>query len=99
MSNCKLYKGIPNKLKEYRLAKGLTQQQVAQLLQLKNNTLISRWENGKTFPDLINTIKLCGLYGITLNDLFGNLITIIQQNNNKGTTQPREEISNINFSL
>lgn len=76
---CAQYRDIPNNLKTHRLAKGLSQQEVARLLNLKNNTLISRWEKGEAFPNLINIVKLCELYQVSFHDLFGSLIKIINE--------------------
>jgi len=67
------YKHISITLRQFRIERGLSQQEVAHLLQLKNNTLISRWENGISFPTLINLIKLCGVYKVTLADFFDSL--------------------------
>ncbi len=78
MIHRKSYNHIPNGLKAHRLAKGLTQQQVATLLRLKNNTLISRWEVGKSFPDIPNLVKLCWVYEASFEELFGELNAVIR---------------------
>ena len=39
-------------LKELRKEKGITQENLAEMLNVSNRS-ISRWENGKTLPDLI----------------------------------------------
>lgn len=70
MTNQSSYKNISNSLKSYRLARGLTQHDVAKLLNLKDNTLISRWENGVAYPNLINIIKLNKIYQTTFEELF-----------------------------
>jgi len=57
------------RLKDYRILKGLKQQEVAEALNKKNNT-ISDWENGKAKPDVELLPKLCKLYGINPDLLF-----------------------------
>ena len=84
MNYCKQYKHIPNTLKAHRLAKDLTQKEVANRLHIKNHTLISRWENGKSFPDLINVIKLCSVYEASFQEVFRELITEIDIHNKRG---------------
>ncbi|MBR6521754.1 MAG: helix-turn-helix domain-containing protein [Oscillospiraceae bacterium] len=58
-------------LKKYRLAKGLTQEQVADTLHLNTQT-VSRWECGTTLPDVLTLPVLAELYGITVDDLYKN---------------------------
>lgn len=48
------------KLKEARLKSGLTQENVAERIQVSRQT-ISNWENEKSFPDIVNVIKLSDL--------------------------------------
>lgn len=78
MNYCKPYKHIPNTLRDHRITRGLSQQDVAQLLGLKDNTLISRWEKGETFPNIINIIKLCELYQVSFQDIFRELIVTVR---------------------
>jgi len=68
------YKRIPNKLRESREALGLSQIKVARLLQLQDNTLISRWEKGESIPSLVNACKLCSLYNLSLDIVFESLL-------------------------
>lgn len=53
------------KLKSLRQAANLTQQDVADKLQLKSNSTISMWESGKTEPDVITFLALCCEYGVS----------------------------------
>lgn len=55
---------ISNKFKECRKLKGYTQKQVAQFLQLDCIDRLSKWENGHTYPHVVNLIKLCRLYEV-----------------------------------
>nr|WP_318038229.1 helix-turn-helix transcriptional regulator [uncultured Faecalibacillus sp.] len=59
---------IGKKLKEARLNKDLTQEVIAEKLNVSRQT-ISNWENEKTYPDIISVIELSNLYSISLDDL------------------------------
>lgn len=48
---------IGSKIKAARIEKKLTQEQVAQLLDVSRQT-ISNWENEKSYPDIISVIKI-----------------------------------------
>ncbi len=59
---------IGKKLKAARANVGLTQEQVSEEIQVSRQT-ISNWENEKSFPDIVNVIKLSELYHISLDKL------------------------------
>lgn len=59
---------IGAKLKEARTKEGLTQEEVAEAIQLSRQT-ISNWENEKSYPDIVSVIKLSDLYNISLDKL------------------------------
>lgn len=59
---------IGKKLKDARLQSGLTQEKVAEKLNVSRQT-ISNWENEKFYPDIISVIELSNLYSISLDDL------------------------------
>ena len=63
----------PNHLRRYRKQAGLQQNQVAEMLGLKSTSLISRWENSFSYPDLINAFKLAVAYGTTVDALYFDL--------------------------
>ena len=75
------YQSIPNNLRQCRRDRGLGQEQVATALGLKNKTLISRWERGRAIPNLINVLRLCDLYEVSVTNLFGDLIRTIHEKN------------------
>lgn len=56
-------------LKKYRLARGLTQEQAAQILNVNPQT-VSRWECAATLPDALMLPRLSELYGVTVDDLY-----------------------------
>lgn len=49
-------KEIKNNLKSIRLAKGLTQKQVAEYLHLQCEDRISHWEKGSSYPSIPNIL-------------------------------------------
>ena len=56
-------------LKKFRLAKGLTQEQVADKLNVNSQT-VSRWECGTTLPDVLTLPELALLYEVTIDDFY-----------------------------
>ena len=55
-------------LRQARLQKGVTHQQVADNFYVTRQT-ISSWENETTYPDIINLIRLSNYYHISLDEL------------------------------
>ena len=60
---------ISENIKRLRLEKNLTQQEVADEL-FVTRQCISRWESGKTIPDIESMEKLSVVFGCTINDIF-----------------------------
>lgn len=56
-------------LKKFRLAKGFTQEQVADKLNVNAQT-VSRWECGTTLPDVLTLPELAKLYEVTVDDFY-----------------------------
>ena len=59
------------KLKELRKAKGLTQQQIATVLNV-DKTRVSKWENGICDPPQYQLVKLANLLEVSVDSLLGN---------------------------
>lgn len=59
---------IGQKLKDARVHSRLTQEVVAEIINVSRQT-ISNWENEKSYPDIISVIELSNLYCISLDDL------------------------------
>lgn len=57
------------RLKQYRKARGLTQQELADLLGVSNKS-VSRWESG-SYPDVATLGPLAHALGVTVDDLLG----------------------------
>ena len=61
-----------DKLKEARMAKGLKQSELGQLLNLKNTT-ISNWEKGVSNPDVEIVSKLCTILNVSASYFFDDM--------------------------
>ena len=65
---------------ECRKKKNLTQMQLAEKLNITDKA-ISKWERGLSLPDSSIMLELCGILGITVNDLLsGEVITMDNYN-------------------
>ncbi len=86
---------IGQKLKNARLARGLTQEAVAENLGLSRQT-ISNWENNKTYPDIISIIGLSDLYSITLDELLkGDKKVIEHLEESTNTVKARQKFAKL----
>lgn len=56
------------KLQKLRKDKGLSQEQLAELLDVSRQS-VSKWESGQTYPEINKLIILSDLFKITLDDL------------------------------
>ena len=61
---------LANRLAELRKQKGLSQEELADKLQVSRQA-ISKWERGEASPDTDNLIELAKIYGISLDELVG----------------------------
>lgn len=59
---------LGNQLYELRKNKKLSQEEVAEKLNVTRQT-ISKWETNQSMPDLDKVVPLCNLYGITTDEL------------------------------
>lgn len=58
-----------NNLKKFRQQKNLTQEQVAEILNVSAHT-VSRWERNTTLPDVTMLPRIAKLYCVTIDDFF-----------------------------
>jgi transcriptional regulator with XRE-family HTH domain len=63
----------PNQSRNFRIAAGLNQTDVAFLLDIKNFGRISEWENGISNPSIENLIKLSIVYQTLPDQLYYEL--------------------------
>lgn len=59
---------IGNKLNQLRKLSGMTQEQLAEKLNVSRQT-ISKWESGGTSPDLESVVKVSKIFYVSLDDL------------------------------
>lgn len=57
-------------IRELRKERGLTQTQLADKISSTQDT-ISLWELGKSYPDIINLVKLAKLFEVTTDFMLG----------------------------
>ena len=57
------------KIKELRKRKGLTQEELAELIQMEQNS-ISVMESGRNFPTLVTLEKIAKVLDVNLSDFF-----------------------------
>ena len=69
-------------IKEKRIEKELTQKQLANKLNITDRA-ISKWENGKSLPDVLIMPLLCDELNITINDLLNGEVINMKDNNKK----------------
>lgn len=73
-------KDFGERLKNYRVKKGLSQENIAHALN-KSKTTISRYESGKILPDVKDISIICEQLGIYEADLYDNNTNRTTQNN------------------
>ena len=56
-------------LKQARNLRGMSRKAVADALGVDPST-IWNWETGKTYPDIPKFMKLCQLYGVSIDQIF-----------------------------
>lgn len=59
-----------NNLKQLRLERGYSQQQVAELIGLKCQNRLCRWEKGISIPSLQNLVRLAQVYQLEIAKLY-----------------------------
>ena len=72
---------IGSKIKTLRLSKSMTQEQLAKALH-GSAQAVSKWENGKSYPDIHSLLLLSALFDVSLDQLIkGDLETMKQEVN------------------
>ncbi|MBQ7161708.1 MAG: helix-turn-helix domain-containing protein [Clostridia bacterium] len=62
-------KDIGSNIKRLRLSKTMTQEQLAEKLNISAQA-VSKWENGTTTPDIMMLPELSVIFGVTIDELF-----------------------------
>ena len=75
MDQIKIGRFIACRRKEH----GLTQMQLAKALGITDRA-VSKWETGRSLPDASIMLDLCGMLGITVNDLLcGEIVSTMKR--------------------
>ena len=61
---------LSTNIKNFRTFRGITQLQLADMLGKSKNT-ISNWERGDNFPDPDTIERMCSIFEVTPNQIFG----------------------------
>ena len=88
---------VANRLQQLRKAKGLSQEELAQILGLSRQA-ISKWERAETSPDTDNLICLARLYNISIDKLLDTSESL-EEIRERITQERIDEISNKNEEL
>ena len=78
--------GIGSQIKSLRVARGLTQEQLAKTLYVSRQTILN-WEQDRTTPDAQSLLLLSALFGVTVDTLM------------KGDVQAMDDILNVRSGL
>lgn len=74
---------VGERLLELRKKKGLSQEEVANVLNVSRQT-VSKWEVGESTPDFDKILPLCNLYEITSDELLtGKKDIVVEKENDK----------------
>ena len=68
---------IGNQIKSLRLAKGVTQEQLAEALRVTPQA-VSKWERGESMPDIAKLPELARLLGVAIDDLLGKSAPLVE---------------------
>ena len=69
---------IVEKLREYRTKKGLTQEELAEILDISRSK-VSSWETNKREMSITEAVKISKIYEFSLDNLFGDKNVSINQ--------------------
>ena len=61
---------IPERLKELRKERGLTQKQLAEVLETTDDSIFS-WEKGRSQPSIETLQKICNYFNVSADYLIG----------------------------
>lgn len=85
---------IGNKLNQLRKLSGMTQEQLAEKINVSRQT-ISKWESDITSPDLESIVKISRIFHVSLDDLLKEAETSVTNRNDEQITL--EDLMRINL--
>lgn len=71
-ANKTIKEAVAANLKKYRLKNNLTQKNLGEKIGVKHST-VSSWEKGTNSISINELVKICKLFGITLDDMYSNV--------------------------
>ena len=79
------------KLQELRKMKGLTQEEMAELLYV-SSTAVSKWESGRGCPNIDSLKAIAKLYSVTVDDLLSGeqLLSLAEEDRKRNENQVRD---------
>ena len=79
------------KLQELRKQKGLTQEELAEIL-FVSRTAVSKWESGRGYPNIESLKAISKFFGVTVDELLSGdeLLTISEEDNRKKANHFRD---------
>ncbi len=69
---------VGKKIEQYRKQSKLSQEELAGKLFVSRQT-VSQWENDQTSPTIDNFLRLCDVFGISMNDFFEDKASVIDK--------------------
>lgn len=61
---------IGSNIRKLRIRRKMTQRELALSLSVSVQA-VSKWEQGRSYPDLLLLLPIANIFGITLDELFG----------------------------
>lgn len=83
-----------SRIKELRKAAGLSQTQLAKIVNV-DQTAVSKWELGKSFPDMGIAIELADYFHVSVDSLLGRP----DESQNESAFKDALKLSDIEFAL
>ena len=62
---------IGTNIRKLRIQRSMTQREVANSLSVTVQA-VSKWEQGRSYPDLLLLLPIANMFSVTLDELFGN---------------------------
>ncbi|MDR0306943.1 MAG: helix-turn-helix domain-containing protein [Chitinispirillales bacterium] len=66
-----IHENIVNNIISHRKRLNLSQEQLAEKAGVKKFTTVSNWERGANLPNTETLFKLCEIFGITMDEMYG----------------------------